>query len=211
MMPRMEETEPFNLERFWLCLGESAGWIVSLFGAPSKIAGCLILTRGLRENILAWLAPIEAFARRLLVIEAASLPRPNFALPKAASGRISTALEDAPLTMLGENEGEWRVRFKVWPGVTSAPCARRACEKPPPRNQIVFNAYPIARRIEALLRLAEDRTGALARIARRLFANPKAARIAFAPYRGPALCIRDMLATTQAEVDAALAAFANTS
>ena len=86
--------EPFSLQDAWQNVGDLFATIVSLFGAPFEIAERLMLVRESRRDILAWLGPVEALARRLLLLKALTMPKPNDAPPKALPGRIVTAFAD---------------------------------------------------------------------------------------------------------------------
>ena len=74
----MEDDEPFDLETAWAGLQHAIGMLLAVVGGCAlAVAERMILTRAARTEILQWLAPLEAFARRLLVVEALNLPAPN--------------------------------------------------------------------------------------------------------------------------------------
>lgn len=199
----MEDEAPFSLSSAWAHLGDLIAMMIALFGAPASIAARLLLLRANRQDILRWLAPLEALARRLLVLEAAQLaPRNDAACPYPAA-RIASLMRDAPTTPMSENSAEWRVIFNVWPvarriGARTSTSMRNA-------HAPSFNAVALAKRIEALSRLAQDRAACIARMARRLAQHRESAAHAFAPYRPPAGPVHTMLLQTQAQVEAALA------
>ncbi|MGE3301510.1 MAG: hypothetical protein AB7M12_00165 [Hyphomonadaceae bacterium] len=198
----------FDLSAAWERLAAMIQWIVALYGGPAEIAQRLCFLRKDRQHFLAWLAPLEALARRLLFIEAAVLPAPNRAPAVTAAGRIANAYTDEPRAELPEDPKRWRVVFRVGPS-----SARRAAPSvlAPRGFGAIANALPLARRLEALLRLMENRTRALARLARRLHASPKRCAAAFAPYRHRARFATDALHAAQTEADIARARFADTS
>ena len=68
-----------------------------------------------RRDILAWLGPVEALARRLLLLKALTMPKPNDAPPKALPGRIVTAFADRKIEDIHPDAVKWRVRFNVMP------------------------------------------------------------------------------------------------
>ncbi|MES1203874.1 MAG: hypothetical protein ABUS57_20750, partial [Pseudomonadota bacterium] len=182
--------------------------IVSLFGAPFDIALRLILRRDDRREILAWLGPVEALARRLLLLKALTMPAPNYAPPKATAGRLVIAFADRPIEDIDTETAKWRVRFCVMPhGLL-----RRTRSKEPNAGlcadqrggDINFNAIPLARRIEALRRVLENPAPALARLCTLLATQRAAVEAAFRPYRPRATCVQSALADAQREVDLAL-------
>jgi hypothetical protein len=196
--------EPFSLQDAWQAMGDLYAAIVSLFGAPFEIAMQLILVRQNRRDILAWLGPVEALARRLLLLKALSMPTPNDAPPKTPPGRVVIAFADRPIEDIHPNSEEWRVRFSVMPrGVlrrtrTKEPCADQR------GGEINFNALPLARRLEALRRLLENPQPALARLRRLLATQRAAVESAFRPYRPRATCAQTALGDAQREIDLAL-------
>ncbi|MGE3303356.1 MAG: hypothetical protein AB7M12_09605 [Hyphomonadaceae bacterium] len=202
------QSAPFDLEDAWAALAEVTSWIAALFGLPAAIAQRFALTRRSRAAILAWLAPAEALARRLLCIEAASLPAPNAPAPFAPKGRLANALRDAPARELDEDSARWRVAFSLGFG---SPAFDRPSEPPGSSRPFVPNAAALARRLEALLRVPQDRVRLVRRLAQRLHAASARAVRAFTPYRHRAPACASTLAAAQTACDAALARFADTS
>ncbi|MGE3302801.1 MAG: hypothetical protein AB7M12_06775 [Hyphomonadaceae bacterium] len=191
----------FDLPTAWAQVAQLVGWIVALFGAPGELAQRLGLARRTRAQLLQWLAPAEALARRLLVIEAAASPAANTPAPLAPLGRLPTVFADRAPRALQEDSAQWPVVFHLG-------LPRRAPANPPNRRlpappRTPFNAAPLARRLEALARLCANRAGAVARLARRLRAQPETAARAFLPYphaaAGPAA---EPLARAQADIEA---------
>jgi hypothetical protein len=185
-------------------MGTLYAWIVSLFGAPFAIAERLILVRKTRRDILQWLGPIEALARRLLLLKALTLPKPNCPPAKVWAGRLLIAFADRPQAEIDPNAETWRVRFCVMPQGAlrrksrgDAPADKRA-------GGHVLNALPLARRIEALRRVLENPAPALARLARLLATQREVIVAAFKPYRPRATCVQSLLMETQRQVDLAL-------
>jgi hypothetical protein len=204
----MDEPEPFTLDRAWEWLSTAVLWLVSVCGSPAQIAARLMLVRRTRQHILQWLAPTEALARRIALLAALAAPKVNFAPPSKRSPRITTALRDRPLRALPENPAEWRAIFTLEPSHAGGPAKTdiafpRASTRPP-----AYNALPLARRIEALMRLVRDPKRVIARMTRALAARGKALRARFGPYPHRGGPVHTHLATTQAALDAA---FSNTS
>jgi hypothetical protein len=199
--------EPFNLEDAWEGVAYLYDWIVSLFGAPAKLAALLLLRRKTRCDLLAWLGPVEALARRLLLLKALALPKSNAPpAPPPAKGRLTMAFADRAEWALDENPETWRVRFRVVPcntlerphpvGETDAPAGRR--------RSTLYNAYPLARRIEALRRVLDNPDPAVKRLAHFLATRRAALVAAFGPYRPPGGPARDALSNTQNALELAL-------
>jgi hypothetical protein len=194
------ERERFDLQDAWAQVGELYGYIVALFGAPFAIAERLLLMRQTRRDLLSWLGPVEAWARRLLLLKALAMPRPNDAPPKPFDGRLLVAFTDRPPEAVHPESAKWRVRFCVMPyGVlrgklhqdsAAGPAADRRCADE-------FNAVPLARRLEALRRVLENPAPAVARLCRLLAAHRDAVEYAFQPYRPRATCVKSALDEAQ--------------
>lgn len=88
-------------------------------GAPAAIADRATLTRPAKREIMAWLAPLECLVRKMLLIEAAALPRP--AERPHAPRRISKAMiaawtkKRARKTHVADpaRPASWRVTFHL--------------------------------------------------------------------------------------------------
>ena len=199
----MTHREPFSLQDAWEHVADLYGWIVSLFGAPRALADRESLLRQTRRDILAWLAPVEALARRLLLLKALTLPAPNCVPVFLPSGRLTTAFVDTPAPALDENAETWRVRFSVWPHGTTRKASTATPLDTRRTGAITDNALPLARRLEALRRVLENPEIALKRLTRLLAARRETASQAFAPYRARASCCATALAEAQDQLDAA--------
>jgi hypothetical protein len=204
MLLRMER-EPFNIQDAWQGVGELYRWITSLFGAPFALAERLLLLKETRRDILAWLGPVEALARRLLLLKALSLPAPNYLPPKPFAGRLLIAFTDRPLQAINPESEKWRVCFSVMPhGVLRRKRGAQIGAYADPRSPDDFNAFPLARRLEALRRVLENPAPAVARLCRLLAARRDAVSYAFRPYRPRATCAQYALADVQRALDLAL-------
>jgi hypothetical protein len=180
--------------------------IVNLFGAPADIAARLLLRRQMRHDMLAWLGPIEALARRLLLLKALACPAPNCkAAPPARAANLVIAFADRQEQDLPEDAAHWRVRFAVWP------YGHRRSKPTTPKIEtrrgggIRFDAIPLARRLEALRRVLDNPDAAVARLVRLLAARRESAPAAFRPYRPPGGPAVTALAEAQREVELKLA------
>ncbi len=206
----MEDDEPFDLEATWADLQHAIAMMIAAVGCALAIAERLILPRKARIEILQWLAPIEAAARRLLVLDALKLPAPNQPPPFIPRAKLATAYADKPEAELPEDETKWTVRFHVWSA--AAPSMNKLAAAPPAvrSHAIRFNAIPLAKRVEALRRLFDQREAYAKRLAQRLHHAPARARKVFAPYRHRATAVLTLMRRVQQQVDLALAAL-NTS
>lgn len=206
------EKEPFTLEAGWAQLCYLAQFLFRLFATPAELAAQMILRREKRREILQWLAPLEAAARRLILLAALELPAPNAPALASPCG-FGAAFRDRPAPLLPENAEDWRVQFHVFRVSETAPAPGR----PRPRGApgIRYDAIALARRIEALRRVLDDRVAAVRLLARRLadrvLGAPRQirARVArwFAPYRYKRGGVAWLLSAVQREVDVALIRF----
>ncbi len=201
----MEDEDSFDIEIARSGLQHAIARMLGAFGGAAAIAASLILPRATRVHILQWLAPIEALARRLLLIEAMALPAPNQPAPFIPRGKLANAYADRPAADLPDESENWRVRFNI--GIASAPARTEKVGVAPTATShaIEFNALPLARRIEAVRRLFEKRALYARRLALRLHRAPTRARKAFAPYRHRATAVQTLMRRTQREADLALA------
>lgn len=159
--------EPFTAAAGWSLARLALELICRLFGAPASLMRKRRIDSATRAALLAWLRPLEAFARRLLLIEAASQPPPNAPrftpkqpYLKAGCGRGGFADEDST---------RWSVSFKTFPAAPRA--ARKSKRKRAARNSEFMSSAALAERLEAIMRLAENPDPAIRRVARRLRAN----------------------------------------
>jgi hypothetical protein len=87
----MTSTEPHpNHPSLWLIAREMLTLATLALGAPGLIAAIERLTHRSKRDILDWLAPLELLVRKLLLMEAAKLPRP--ADPRRTSRRLTLRL-----------------------------------------------------------------------------------------------------------------------
>jgi hypothetical protein len=196
--------EPFSLQDAWQGVGDLYAAIVSLFGAPFALAERLMLVRKSRREILEWLGPVEALARRLLLLKALTMPKPNDAPEKALPGKLLIAFTDRPIADIHPDSSQWRVRFNVMPYGVLRGKRREESSADRRGGDINFNALPLARRLEALRRTLENPAPAVARLCRLLAAKREAVEAAFRPYRPRATCVRSALDEAQCEIDLAL-------
>jgi hypothetical protein len=143
-------------------------WFGALFGDPIQLAQTILLTRNERDAMAQWLRMIETLLRRVLLIEAAALPKPAFQAraPHPRRQRRRRMIEhDA------ETPEAWRVSFHLIARAPRAALSRRTAAQAAP-----ISAWPLAERLEAVLRVLENPAPHIARAARRLHRRPDAAR-----------------------------------
>jgi hypothetical protein len=146
------------------------------------------------KQLASWLACAEVLLRRLLLIEAAALPlpdtRPHVGAPRQ---RVRRRVEFWP-----DKPQDWRVNFRCFPvgargfrpRITGARSSHQfappeaASSKRQPRQ--FRNAWPLAERYEAILRVFENPEPYARRLSRGLRASPLNARkLLYAPPDAP--------------------------
>ena len=158
----------------------------NLFGAPEDVAFRHTLTRRPYRLLLSWIRVGEAMLRRLLLIEAAALPKPNtrpilWPARKKRARRIMEFFDDKP--------EDWRVSFRCFASSPArsgrsaerrsrkakgrlAPSDRFALSSPARGGGSKFHSvWPLAERYEALIRVFNDPTGYAKRLAKHLYAR----------------------------------------
>ena len=145
-------------------------------------------------------------ARRLLLLKALTMPKPNDAPPKALPGRIMIAFADRQIADIHPKSAEWRVRFNVMPmgALSRKPRTESGAGADRRGGAVNFNALPLARRLEALRRVLENPQPALARLCRLIATKREAVAAAFRAYRAPANTVQTALSDAQRELDHAL-------
>jgi hypothetical protein len=200
-----DEHRPYTIERAWEDLHYAVDLLLGFVGLPGDLARMRLVRRVKREDILVWLAPIEALVRRILLFVALQSPLPNFAPHCSRDLRLRSAMRDTPVQELSEESADWRVLFRVWPGANPRAAKRAdAWTGQGGCRASDYNTYPLARRIEALVRVARDPARAIARLARKIAQRRAELWVVFAPYRHRGGPVQTILNEAQAAVDAAL-------
>jgi hypothetical protein len=150
----------------------------NLFGAPEDVVFRHTLTRGPYLLLLSWIRVGEALLRRLLLIEAASLPKPNtrHILWPTRKKRVRRMIE-----FFDDKPEDWRVSFRCF---QSERAALRQAQRVGVRSSVTLSlskgdvappsfhsVWPLAERYEALLRVFNDPTAYAKRLAKRLYAS----------------------------------------
>jgi hypothetical protein len=182
----MQTTEPFSLTSAWDHLRGLINGFVHVFYPPSLLAALRLVFPKTRFDFLQYLAPLEAAARRLLLLEALNHPKPNADVVRAPQRDkpVPSLLADRPpAPELPEESSQWRVVFNLWPG-RYAGRAGRVFDPLLARGPRFSddNVSAIARRLEALMRLSESRAHAVARMARLLVWRRGEVRVCFTRY-----------------------------
>ena len=186
----------------------------NLFGAPQEIAAQGALTQSARAILAPWLRAGEWLMRRFVLIEAAAMPAPAPA-PAARPRVVQVPRKRRLMAFYPDKPEDWRVTFRVFVGAG----ARRKIKARAPRTPRAsclgprfFDAWPIAERCEALLRVFNDPLRYAARLARRLRAKPQTARaLLIAPEGAPDLVGAEAFARVDAAACAAAALVFNSS
>ena len=154
-------------------------WTIDAFWSPATLArlGCVWQWR--KFDFLDWLRPVELLLRRMLLIEAITLIISQVLPPRiAATAKSARPVRAAKPAFDADYPDTWRVSFRTVP---SAPRggARRCRRQLPPIDpdhfpgdpvtplryrRTMHNAWPLALRLEAAIRVVLDP----ARYARRL-------------------------------------------
>ncbi|MBC7769310.1 MAG: hypothetical protein H7124_11035 [Phycisphaerales bacterium] len=181
----MSTTEPAPARTAPLALWRVAETLLRtlhmLFGAPEDVAAQHTFTAKAHATLASWLRCAEAMLRRLLLIEAAALPKPGAHTPP----RPARPRERKLMSFEADQPETWRVSFRCF---TSSPArggrisaqsamtmgAGDRCASPAGAGGRRFcSAWPLAERYEALLRVFNDPTAYARRLARRLHAAPQ--------------------------------------
>ena len=155
-----DDTSPPAL---WDAARYALRWLVNLFGSPAEMAGLEVLAPRERMDVLGWLRPLEALVRALLVIRAAEMPAPIRRTPRAKRSppRSRQMVEHDP-----DKPESWRVSFRAVPAPPGLGSGRYA-----PGAELP-SAWPLAERLEAVIRVLENPDPFARRLVGRLRAEP---------------------------------------
>lgn len=183
----------FAAPALWAALRVFIVTFFNLFGAPEQLAAKGALTAKAYKQTLSWLRAGEAMLRRLVLIEAAHYAKPNLRpLLRERRKRI------AKLRGFDASQPQcWRVSFRCF-SADDRRCAgrtRRKCSQP----VRVLNAWPLAERAEAILRVFNNPEPYARRVARRLHSAPHRAKALLRhPPNAPDIIGRESFADTGA-------------
>lgn len=188
----MHLSQPIKLQgphaALWEAAREVLALMASALGGPALIATMGKLERRTRRNILDWLAPLEVLVRKLLLLEAALVPRRAEAkFRKGAPPQRAAPPRGKCAPPHPEKPPTWRVAFSLSASAPRKP-ARNAGPRirdlnarytPPPLKPARPRrdaALKLAMRYEALRRVLDNPAPHARRLARRLERHPPAAR-----------------------------------
>ncbi len=204
------------------------GWIFNVFWNPGTLASWPGVWQWRKFELLDWLRPLELLLRRILLIEAVglltsqSLPAPKAAAIRSGKGAARTA--PAKPACDPDHPERWRVSFSILPLRGRSGPRRRlppidwdhfAGDPRTPKRfrRVLHDALPLARRLEAALRVVLDPAAFARRLAFRLRRNAGAALgLIVIDHRKPrASFATDALALAGAHAGLALARLSDTS
>lgn len=168
--PFADETAP--PADIWQHAKEILRGLVALYGAPAELAAMGVLTPKQHGEVLVWLRPVEAIVRLLLLVAAAARPRPKLRAPARPHPRVRRV---APQDR--EDSESWHVVFRVFPpaprprpraGRTRASGLRDAPGTIAGTIAGLPSPWPLAERLEAVIRVLENPEPYARRLAARL-------------------------------------------
>jgi hypothetical protein len=139
----------------------------TLFGNPEDVAFAHTYTREPYNLLRSWLRCAEAMLRRLLLIEASAFPKPNTRpLLRPTRKRTRKRMHFSP-----DTPEKWRVSFRCFgPPASSRQRRGRQDAGCPRKTKRFYDAWPLAERYEALIRVFNDPAPFARGLARRLHA-----------------------------------------
>ncbi len=179
--------------------------MVGAHGWPGAIAARGTISAKFRRDLLQWLAPLEAMVRRLLLLEALRAPPPCASVCAPKQKRRTQTRRKAPVRAASPVFTIWNAARKRPPHLRKYVLVEGRGFRPEAGLE-TYPAAPVARRMEALLGVLENRAPHVARLARLITRTPARVRLCFGRYRRPALRVfAAVLQTIQPEMNAALA------
>jgi len=164
----------------WLVAQAFLALLHNLFGAPEDVARQHTLTHKAYKLFIPWLRAGETLLRQLLVIEASFYGKPNTRpLLHSSRQRVRKLMH-----FTADEPEKWRVSFRCFIDRARTPrpkplrAARQRLSRAERRSYEHFkpvtfhDAWPLAERYEALLRVFNDPCPYARRLARRLYAAP---------------------------------------
>ncbi|MGE0741874.1 MAG: hypothetical protein AB7O98_11085 [Hyphomonadaceae bacterium] len=173
--PAAPRTAPIAL---WRIIDAFLRTVFSICGAPEELAARITLTTKVRAVLLPWIKTAEILMRQMLLVEAAACGDTH--APTAAQRKrltpqracVSPQANEAPSL----DPATWRVSFQALAPTPRAPThATPATRAAPARREAkrFHAAYPLAARLEALLRVFNDPRPFAQRLAQRLYRTPE--------------------------------------
>lgn len=186
-----------ELKAPWSIAEMLLGVVAAAFGAPADIEARGALKLDFGRELRHWLRAAEAFVRRLLLIEAASLDVAPSAPSAPARATFSPEVSPRPRRRGFRVFVVRRLRFRE-------PCAGRIRREP----KLFVPAAPLAARAAALIDVLARPAVWARRVARKLARRPYRARaLARYPAHAPRFIGHDNFVVTEAPVEQALARY----
>lgn len=191
-LPNIGETAAAGLQHARDILGMAVGrW----FYTPQQLVMFLTVEREKRDTFVRWLRIVELMIRRTLFLEASAIAK-DLPLPKS---RAAKKREPRPPEPYSETPEDWRCSFSIMPRGPRGPRpSRTLSEREPPWEFVP--ARPIARRLEAILRVVKDPQRYIHRLALRLRRGLQRYRGLIAPFHSFYSVARSTLDDLEAEI-----------
>jgi hypothetical protein len=183
--PISDQPRPARTLEHWRNVRWFIEVIWNLFGGPETIAALRNLSRADHKLLASWMHKAESLVRKILLIEAADVrvdarpAKPRQAKPRKAKPRKAAPREKARRTFHAHEPQTWRVSFRISVRRSRASNSRRAYGA----GFVCPDAWPLAGRFEALMRVFDCPERYIARAARRLRRQPKLIAALAAPMR----------------------------
>jgi hypothetical protein len=186
---------PPHLIAFWREVQALLDTLFGLIGAPELLARRYALARDEHRLFTHWLRAAEAFLRRLILIEAAETPVILKSARKSARRHAQRAHD---VVFDPDHPESWRVSFRIRFAQTTR--GRGGCGHP----IRFYNALPLAKRYEALLRAYNDPRALVQRAAKRLKREPLVSLRLFEETPHPSTGVQDSFDKAGLLLEAAL-------
>ena len=187
-MPAAASSQPRTAPlALWRVVQAFLGTLHMLFGDPTAVAARHTLTGAAHALMASWLRCAEAMVRRLLLIEASAIAKPNTRPLLHDAKRMRRKRACKLMAFYPEHPEAWRVSFRTFESPRQP--RQRAVRFGPPKprrrisredrwsyenfKRVTFrSAWPLAERYEALIRVFNDPAAYARRLARRMHATP---------------------------------------
>ena len=177
----MAEEQTYDRDTAWSDVAERLRWLTVLFGHPVEILHGVRLAPRDARILRGWLAGLEALVRALLLMLAAEIDPPP--RPPAAPQRAKHPAQPPPAAadaLAEPDSARWRgVAFRTFPRPNHASPAARRRHSQSLRGRAgagggprPVDAAPLAKRFEALFRVADAPERHARRLALRLSRRP---------------------------------------
>lgn len=153
------------------------GLILNRFFTPHQLAMFVTIEREKRADFIRWLRVIEEMLRRTLFLEASAIAT---SLPPPAPSRTGKKQTARKPVAFSEDPEAWRVSFAIAPRPVRA--GRKSAPRTRSERREFLLVWPLAHRVEAILRVARDPHPFIQRLALRLRRGVQRYRNLTAPF-----------------------------